>query len=125
MVTQDQREGLRVLVTAIGEAFERAKTRKTSKGECVADKMLGKRLINADMALVKKLMGMDKKKELLDPLFTPGQWYTDTDKWEHGANDHTRFGMLVRRMENQVEGFKFASWRVEKTVDGGERSSGV
>lgn len=86
----------------VGKAFKLAKIAKADgDGELYAF-MTGTRNIGAKLSLVENLLKMD-------PEFKTGRWYASS-KHSGGRNDRD-FRKLVTRVENQTDGFLWASWQ--------------
>lgn len=108
-VSQAERDGVTAIHQAIGDAFKRAKLdAKASEKESLCKSMNGNLYVKAKLPLVKLLMGGTPKTFAGDPSFDPGQWYRDSKF--NGWRNPSIFADLIERMENQVEGFEWASW---------------
>ena len=99
-----EREGVKAMVKAIGEAFQRAKLRTEVSGK--RDGVHHYMALPSNQAsrfyLVRYLVKNDAE-------FAPGAWYVNS---KHStAKGSVAFDKLVGLVQDQVEGFQWSSWR--------------
>ena len=99
-----EREGVKAMVKAIGEAFQRAKLRTEVSGK--RDGVHHYMALPSNQAsrfyLVRYLVKNDAE-------FAPGAWYVNS---KHStAKGSVAFDNLVGLVQDQVEGFQWSSWR--------------
>ncbi|CAM9291386.1 unnamed protein product [Ectocarpus fasciculatus] len=99
-----EREGVKAMVKAIGEAFQRAKVRTeiSGKRDAVHHYMALPSNQASRFYLVRYLVKNDAE-------FAPGVWYANS---KHStAKGSVAFDKLVGLVQDQVEGFQWSSWR--------------
>lgn len=98
-VTPDERDGVIEMVEAIGEAYRRAQIRGPEDPVYLYMKL--PRYRHSTLSMVRFLQKNDDE-------FRPGAWFVKS-KYVTVQNP-TTFNKVIDRVEQQVNGFKWASW---------------